>query len=73
VTDADLPGLSVPVADAQVGWQYAHWLVAHAKVSGVKRVRFTDREWTAKGGSWAKVAQDAAGTTHVVAEVYGDA
>jgi hypothetical protein len=72
VADADLPGLSVPVADARVGWQYAHWLVAHAKDGGVKRVRFTDREWTAKGGSWTKVAADAA-TTRVVAEVYGDA
>jgi hypothetical protein len=72
VADGDLPGLAVPVTDSRAGWQYAHWLVAHAKHSGIKRVRYTDREWTAKGGSWTKVAPGAAGANRVVAEVYGD-
>jgi len=72
VASADLPGLALAVADVRVGWQYAHWLVAHAQDSGVKRVRFTDREWTATGGSWAKVDAGADDGRRVVAEVYGD-
>jgi hypothetical protein len=69
----DMPGLTLPVADGKVGWQYAHWLVAYAEQRGVKRVRFTDREWTAKGGSWTKVTAAPEDSGRVVAEVYGDA
>jgi len=72
VATTELPGLALPVANAQNGWQYAHWLVAHAKDGGVKRVRFASLEWTAKGGSWAKVAAEPADAGRVLAEVYGD-
>jgi len=72
-TTGDVPGLTVAVADARAGWQYAHWLVAYAEQKGVKRVRFTDREWTAKGGSWTKVTANPEDGSRVIAEVYGDA
>jgi hypothetical protein len=72
-TTGDVPGLTLPVADARAGWQYAHWLVAYAEQKGVKRVRFTDREWTAKGGSWTKVTANPEDGGRVTAEVYGDA
>ena len=52
---ADLIGLALPVRNQKAGWQYAHWLVAHAEDSGVKRVRFGDREWTAQSASWIQV------------------
>ena len=68
----DLPGLSLTVAGVQAGWQYAHWLVAHAADQGVKRVRFAGREWTAKGGAWTTVTGAPADAGLVVAEVYGD-
>lgn len=70
VTSENLPGVAVPVPDARVGWQYAHWLVAYAGDRGIKRVRFTDREWTAKSGSWTKVAAGAGDSSRVLAEVY---
>jgi hypothetical protein len=70
-TSTDILGLSLSVTDSRVGWRYAHWLVAHAVERGVKRVRFGDLEWTAKGGTWAKVASPApSGAQQVVAEVY---
>ncbi len=65
------PGLTVAVASDQTGWQYAHWLVAHAAATGVKRVLFADRQWTGEDGTWSKVGADqAASTGHVVAEVF---
>jgi hypothetical protein len=73
VADANLPGLSVPAADVRSGWRYAHWLVAHAKVSGVKRVRYDDREWTAEAGAWSKLPSGQPDRSAVLAEVYGDA
>jgi hypothetical protein len=39
--------LSLGVMDDQSGWQYAHWLVAHAEASGIMRVRFGNQQWTA--------------------------
>ncbi|SCL38591.1 hypothetical protein GA0070624_6267 [Micromonospora rhizosphaerae] len=68
----DLTGLAVPAADARNGWRYAHWLVSHAEDHGVKRVRFGDLEWTAKQGTWAKVSDDRAARTQVLAEVFAD-
>ena len=73
VTDAQLPGLAVPAGDPRAGWQYAHWLVSHAKNKGVKRVRFANQEWTAKAGSWSKIDGKQTTSTDVLAEVYGDA
>jgi hypothetical protein len=73
VTAEDLPGVAVPVNDARAGWRYAHWLVAYAKEHGIKRVRFTNREWTAKGGTWTKITTTTGDSGRVLAEVYGEA
>jgi hypothetical protein len=68
VANADILGLVVPAADERVGWQYAHWMVAHSMAKGVERVRVGDREWTADSGRWERVGSAALG--RVVAEVY---
>jgi hypothetical protein len=69
---ARTPGLTLAVRDNRAGWQYAHWLVAHAAQHGVMRVRFDRLEWTARGGTWARVdAEGGAAGERVVAEVYG--
>jgi hypothetical protein len=72
-TVADLVGLALTVRDPQAGWQYAHWLVAHAEDQGVKRVRFAGLEWTATSGAWAHVTDGAGGAAsgQVLAEVFG--
>jgi hypothetical protein len=67
----DLPGLAVPAVDAQSGWRYAHWLVAHATGHGVKRVAFGGMQWSADEGSWSKV-EGGGVAGQVVAEVFGD-
>jgi hypothetical protein len=69
----DLVGVALTVRTATAGWQYAHWLVAHADERGVMRVRFGDREWTAKSGAWQHVTgSDAPGTgEQVLAQVFG--
>jgi len=46
------PGLIVAAADTQVGWQYAHWIVAHSSDSGVERVSFGGQVWSAESGNW---------------------
>lgn len=66
-------GISLTVRDSRTGWQYAHWLVAHATERGVRRVVFGASEWTAKTGTWSKPSDQsgpAAGNT-VFAEVHG--
>ena len=64
-------GVTVAVGDAGAGWRYAHWLVAHARDTGLERVRFADLEWHAPTGKWQQVTGDrAAGGTTVVAEVF---
>jgi hypothetical protein len=69
VADVESVGLVLAVAEDRIGWQYAHWLVAHSTEKSVERVRFGTQEWTAKTGQWRKV--DAKGASeHVVAEVY---
>ncbi|HEX6501432.1 MAG TPA: hypothetical protein VF054_20730 [Micromonosporaceae bacterium] len=67
-----LLGVALSVGEDRVGWQYAHWLVAHAQEQGIKRVRFGDREWTARGGAWTRVtpSDPRAAGERVVAEVY---
>jgi hypothetical protein len=72
---ADLMGLTLKARDSRAGWQYAHWLVAHAEDHGIKRVRFGDREWTAKSGAWEHVTDSSgvSGTAlgqQVLAEVF---
>ena len=64
-------GLTVAVADPGAGWRYAHWLVSHARDTGLERVRFADLEWHAPTGKWQQVTSDrAAGDRTVVAEVF---
>jgi hypothetical protein len=70
--DAAPDTVSLAVTDDQAGWQYAHWLVAHAEGTGIMRVRFGDRQWTAKAGTWSAAGDPdgaAAGET-VIAQVY---
>jgi hypothetical protein len=55
--------ISITVRNESAGWQYAHWLVAHAEGQGVQRVRYDGQEWTAKSGTWEKSAAEATGTT----------
>jgi hypothetical protein len=62
-------GVSVTVKTEQSGWQYAHWLVAHAAEHGVARVTFGGRRWDAQSGQWAAGDDTATGTV-VVAEVH---
>jgi hypothetical protein len=71
----DLVGVALKVREQKSGWQYAHWLVAHAQDHGVKRVVFNDMQWTAASGEWSRVTQRGgidAGPAgeRVVAEVY---
>jgi hypothetical protein len=64
-------GLTVDVADAAAGWRYAHWLVSHARATGLERVRFADLEWHAEAGKWQAVTGgDDAGARRVVAQVF---
>ncbi|GAB1690073.1 hypothetical protein [Krasilnikovia sp. M28-CT-15] len=64
-------GLTLAVTDADTGWRYAHWLVAHARTTGLERVRFADLEWRAEAGKWQPVtASEAAGGRAVMAEVF---
>lgn len=70
------PGVQLTVNDARTGWQYAHWLVAHAADAGVKAVSFGTERWTAQAGSWSKPSSSGADGnsvsvgTRVTAEVY---
>jgi hypothetical protein len=66
----DFVGMALTVRETKVGWQYAHWLVAHAEERGVKRVRFGGREWTAKTGTWATVTDGSQSDGKVIAEVF---
>ncbi|MEH1168166.1 hypothetical protein V6V47_22550 [Micromonospora sp. CPCC 205539] len=69
---ADQTGLAVVAGDQRDGWRYAHWLVSHAQDHGVKLVRFGDLEWTARDGTWERVAGDPGPTGQVVAEVFAE-
>ncbi|MGA5303613.1 hypothetical protein ACPCHT_27065 [Nucisporomicrobium flavum] len=64
-------GIEVTVENPSSGWRYAHWLVSHAKTTGLERVRFADLEWTAPDGKWQPVTGDRrVGNDTVVAEVF---
>ena len=64
-------GLTVTVGNPSAGWQYAHWLVSHARATGLERVRFAAHEWHAEAGTWQRVTADG-GTdnTQVIARVF---
>jgi hypothetical protein len=64
-------GLTVDVKDASSGWRYAHWLVSHARTTGLERVRFADLEWRAPTGKWQPVTSDGgADERQVIAQVF---
>ena len=65
----DAAGVSVTVRTEQAGWQFAHWMVAHATERGVKRVTFGGRQWNSADGKWASGDGAATGTV-VLAEVH---
>ena len=60
--------VTVSPVTVQEGWQYAHWMVAHAGGRDIARVRYSNQEWTADRGTWSTVGSSA---TNVVAEVFG--
>jgi hypothetical protein len=78
VTSSSGPlGVQLTADGARTGWQYAHWLVAHAVDHGIMSVSFGSKRWTARAGTWT--ASPSAGTgadslvsvgSRVVAEVY---
>jgi hypothetical protein len=64
-------GLTVNVTDPSAGWRYAHWLVSHARDTGLERVRFADLEWHAPTGKWHTVTGGGAtNERQVVAQVF---
>lgn len=70
------PGVELPVEAQRTGWQYAHWLVAHAADQSIKSVSFGGQRWTAKAGVWRKASSttvagvNSSGDAQVLAEVY---
>jgi hypothetical protein len=63
--------VTVDVTDPSAGWRYAHWLVSHARDTGLERVRFADLEWRAPTGKWQPVtAGDGGGSRQVIAQVF---
>ncbi len=49
--------IRVHAKDQKTGWQAAHWMVAHARQTGVTKVSFGDRQWSAESGSWGPAQQ----------------
>ena len=68
VTPTGVTGLALAVTAPRTGWQYAHWLVAHAADQNVRSVHFGDQVWTAKAATWNHT--DSPSPNTVVAEVY---
>jgi hypothetical protein len=70
-TAAQTGGVTVDVTDPSAGWRYAHWLVSHARDTGLERVRFADLEWRAPTGKWQPVTAGAGrGSRQVIAQVF---
>lgn len=69
VNDNEAVGLVVVATEDRVGWQYAHWLVAHSAQKNIERVRFGTHEWTASSGQWHQVDNKST-VRHVLADVY---
>jgi hypothetical protein len=69
---APSPGtVAVAATDSRAGWRFAHWLVAHASDSGIVRVAYANKQWTAKDGDWVSVptSTPSSGDTTVIASV----
>lgn len=72
IATSEVLSLVLAADDDRAGWRYAHWLVAHSQLSGIRMVRFGNREWTASGAEWRPVdATGGAAGERVIAEVYG--
>lgn len=71
--ETDLAGLALTVGDPQAGWQYAHWLVAHAQERSIKTVEFAGLQWSASSGTWTTVTKgnESNSASQVRAEVFG--
>jgi hypothetical protein len=69
VDQAGLVGLALAVDAPRTGWQYAHWLVAHAADQNIRSVRYGDQVWTSKAATWSR-SGDPSSPGHVIAEVY---
>ncbi len=68
------PGTFVVTApSSRTGWQYAHWLVAHAQDSGVFSVTYGGLRWTAGSGVWAAPPTPSATVTLAPAAAQDDA
>jgi hypothetical protein len=50
--------LRVAVTDRQTGWQVAHWLVAHSGQTGVTKVAYADKQWSADHATWSATDKD---------------
>jgi len=73
VPTGEVTGVVLAARSQRIGWQYAHWLVAHATDRGVESVRFGTRLWTARGGGWVTVdARGPQSDERVIAEVFTD-
>jgi len=66
----DANSVAVTVKNEKSGWQYAHWLVAHATERGVTQVTFGANQWTAESGTWTRASAESAPGTVVVADVH---
>jgi hypothetical protein len=64
--------LTLSVGDTRVGWQYAHWLVAHAQDNGIQRVQFAGLAWTAQAGEWKAVPTSTATAAVLAASDHSD-
>jgi hypothetical protein len=67
VDRSGVAGLTLRVSQPRTGWQYAHWLVAHAMDGNVRSVRYGSQVWTAKAATWAHSDTP---VDQVIAEVY---
>jgi hypothetical protein len=55
---------------AEDGWRVASWLIAQSQSTGVKTVRYINREWSAKSGNW-KDTEHSGPARQVVATLAG--
>lgn len=71
IADTATTGVELAAASDKVGWQLAHWLVAHSAERGVRVVRFGTREWRSDKRGWQRVDATGGGAgERVVAEVF---
>lgn len=64
--------LLVPTDGQRSGWQFAHWIVAHADTTGVESVQYGSRRWSVQSSTWKTVHSEgtAGSPPPVVVTVY---